>query len=466
MNHRSVLNGTPLDARHDNVALVARRLGYEPALFGYTDTSIDPRTVAPDDPRLRTLRGRAPRLRSGVPPPRGQPGGVARLDARRRASTCPTTGGTFVDQPAAGTQWRTQYDAKHSADRVPHRPAARLRRRPVARPGRRGSRTSRSCGRTRRSSRPRRTTRCSTPRRFPRRCAPRRRAEEGAQHPLLGVMIDHPFLAVARRPAGTARAAGDLLRDDRRGRRPARPHLRRGSTRRARPTTRSWCFTSRSRRDARRPLDAAQARLVRPDVPRAADRARPARVRRDARPRRRRVHRARRRAADDLRAARRRGAVAVRRPAAHAVAATARRPTTGAPRCTPSSTSAIPTARCSKTRSASRSRSARSRCCATTTGSTCSSPATRRCRRSSSTSTSIPTQIVNRAADPAYAAKVLDYAQRMLAWRMRHTERTLTGMKLTGHAGLVERNAPASLTPGSPRIRISRSFHLQRSRSS
>ncbi len=29
----------------------------------------------------------------------------------------------------------------------------------------------------------------------------------------------------------------------------------------------------------------------------------------------------------------------------------------------------------------------------------------------------------------------------MLAWRMQHTERTLTGMKLTMHAGLVERNA-------------------------
>jgi hypothetical protein len=30
----------------------------------------------------------------------------------------------------------------------------------------------------------------------------------------------------------------------------------------------------------------------------------------------------------------------------------------------------------------------------------------------------------------------------MLAWRMRHTERTLSGMKLTMHAGLVERRAP------------------------
>jgi len=53
-----------------------------------------------------------------------------------------------------------------------------------------------------------------------------------------------------------------------------------------------------------------------------------------------------------------------------------------------------------------------------------------------------PAQIRNVAADPAYAAKVLEYAQRMLAWRMQHTERTLTGMKLTMHAGLVERNAP------------------------
>jgi hypothetical protein len=53
-----------------------------------------------------------------------------------------------------------------------------------------------------------------------------------------------------------------------------------------------------------------------------------------------------------------------------------------------------------------------------------------------------PAQIHNVANDPAYAPRVLDYAQRMLAWRMQHNERTLTGMKLTMHAGLVERNAP------------------------
>ena len=32
MNHRSATNGTPLDARHSNVALEARKLGYRPAL--------------------------------------------------------------------------------------------------------------------------------------------------------------------------------------------------------------------------------------------------------------------------------------------------------------------------------------------------------------------------------------------------------------------------------------------------
>src|SRR5690606_26370824 len=56
-NHRSVLNGTPLDARFTTSALEARRAGYAPILFGYTDTSPDPRGLAADDPRLRTYEG-------------------------------------------------------------------------------------------------------------------------------------------------------------------------------------------------------------------------------------------------------------------------------------------------------------------------------------------------------------------------------------------------------------------------
>jgi arylsulfatase A-like enzyme len=59
-HHRSVHNGTPLDARFTNVALLARHAGYDPVLFGYTDTSVDPRTVAADDPRLFTYEGVLP----------------------------------------------------------------------------------------------------------------------------------------------------------------------------------------------------------------------------------------------------------------------------------------------------------------------------------------------------------------------------------------------------------------------
>lgn len=59
-NHRSVRNGTPLDQRHTTLALEARRAGLAPALFGYTDTSADPRGLDPADPRLFTYEGVAP----------------------------------------------------------------------------------------------------------------------------------------------------------------------------------------------------------------------------------------------------------------------------------------------------------------------------------------------------------------------------------------------------------------------
>jgi arylsulfatase A-like enzyme len=64
MNNRVVMNGSPLDARFDNVALAARRAGYDPVLFGYTDQAVDPRTVSsPDDPRLFTYEGVLPGFR-------------------------------------------------------------------------------------------------------------------------------------------------------------------------------------------------------------------------------------------------------------------------------------------------------------------------------------------------------------------------------------------------------------------
>ncbi|MGF1623380.1 MAG: alkaline phosphatase family protein [Alphaproteobacteria bacterium] len=69
MNHRVCRNGTPLDARHDTLALAARRLGYQPVLFGYTDAGIDPRTCAPGDPRIRSNEGVLPGFERRVPLP-------------------------------------------------------------------------------------------------------------------------------------------------------------------------------------------------------------------------------------------------------------------------------------------------------------------------------------------------------------------------------------------------------------
>ena len=74
MNHRVVGNGAPLDRRFDNLAKAARRAGYAPTLFGYTDQSVDPREAdGPDDPRLQSYEGVLPgfdvgsRLAAGDP---------------------------------------------------------------------------------------------------------------------------------------------------------------------------------------------------------------------------------------------------------------------------------------------------------------------------------------------------------------------------------------------------------------
>jgi len=52
MNHGAVRNGTPQRADTPTLATEARKAGYDPLLFGYTDTAQDPRHLSPDDPRL------------------------------------------------------------------------------------------------------------------------------------------------------------------------------------------------------------------------------------------------------------------------------------------------------------------------------------------------------------------------------------------------------------------------------
>lgn len=51
-NHRCVVNGAPLDDRFSNWAREVSSAGYAPSLFGYTDSAIDPRGLDAKDPRL------------------------------------------------------------------------------------------------------------------------------------------------------------------------------------------------------------------------------------------------------------------------------------------------------------------------------------------------------------------------------------------------------------------------------
>jgi arylsulfatase A-like enzyme len=82
MNHRVLRNGTPLDARHDNIAKALAREGYRPTLFGYTDQAVDPRTTTPDDPRLTTYEEVLPGFEVAVKLPEDNAAWFAWLQAR------------------------------------------------------------------------------------------------------------------------------------------------------------------------------------------------------------------------------------------------------------------------------------------------------------------------------------------------------------------------------------------------
>ena len=66
-NHRVVANFVPMDGRHTNVALETRRAGFDPVLFGYTDSALDPRGRSIDDPALRGMCKVLPGMTGIVP---------------------------------------------------------------------------------------------------------------------------------------------------------------------------------------------------------------------------------------------------------------------------------------------------------------------------------------------------------------------------------------------------------------
>jgi arylsulfatase A-like enzyme len=78
LNNRVVGNGTPLDDRFDNIARAARRAGYAPAMWGYTDQGLDPTQA--DGPTIRgstRTRGSSPASSPSwtCPPTIGRGGG-------------------------------------------------------------------------------------------------------------------------------------------------------------------------------------------------------------------------------------------------------------------------------------------------------------------------------------------------------------------------------------------------------
>lgn len=64
--HRSIRNGTPLDRRHRTLFQEVRAGGYRPVLYGYTDTTADPRGLDPADPARGDYEGVAPGLEVGL----------------------------------------------------------------------------------------------------------------------------------------------------------------------------------------------------------------------------------------------------------------------------------------------------------------------------------------------------------------------------------------------------------------
>ncbi|MEE8445054.1 MAG: alkaline phosphatase family protein [Alphaproteobacteria bacterium] len=100
-NHRVCRNGTPLDTRHTNIALEAARAGYEPVLFGYTDTSDDPRGQDPGDPRFESYEGVLPGMNEKLRLTDNLGPWLAHLEAKGHPTPAPDEWHTNVFRPVA-----------------------------------------------------------------------------------------------------------------------------------------------------------------------------------------------------------------------------------------------------------------------------------------------------------------------------------------------------------------------------
>ena len=203
MNNRVVANGTPLDTRLDNIAHAARRAGYDPALFGYTDQGVDPRT------RRRSRRSAPVDVR----------GRAARLRSRARHERLAVAVAALAEQPRLrlrrsdrGARVRARTSRRTVDVDVPHRRLPRLAR--TTRPGR-GSPISRTCDRTLRTARRASSRRCTTRPRAPRRCRSRQSSSPVRR------AVEEPDRGGTRRPGRRRAHASPVLRHDQRGRCPA-----------------------------------------------------------------------------------------------------------------------------------------------------------------------------------------------------------------------------------------------------
>jgi len=435
MNHRACTNGTPLDARHDNVALVARRAGYEPALFGYTDTAADPRTLAADDPRLRSYEGVLPGFDAACELPEGDPAAwIAWL--RAQGTDVPDDWRSFANVAADGTDHRARYTAAQSqtaflTDRAldfgddaarsgrpwfmhvsylrPHPPYLApapydTMYDPASVPD---------------------PTRAPTPQ------------GEGEQHPLLGVMLTHPLLRSPDDPTAQQRLQAAYYGmisevDDQIGR------------------LLGWLTTTGQDANTVVVFTSDHGELLGDHwlvqkigwfesayhVPLILT-------------------------GPGIEAGRAVGAMTEHVDVLPTICSLIGAPTPV--QCDGRSLEpwlrGRPVADWRETVYHEMDmRDPASTFLEDAFGVDLEECALAVLRDRNGTYVQFsghhvfppiffdratdPSQIVNRAPDPAFAPKVLDYAQRMLAWRMTHAERTLTGMKLTGHAGLVERHAP------------------------